>query len=287
MSRSRQLLGCYVLPGGVTDPPVGLEQARAAEQLGLGTVWIGERYDTKDLPSLAGAIGQVTERVDVGAAVTHPGLRHPMVLASMGQTLQSLTGGRFRLGLGRSAAWRWRQYGAPVPTLASLGDTADVLRRLWRGETVSYRGPAGDFPELRLAQRADVAPRPLLLAAIGPATLALAGRGFDGVLLHPFLTPDGVRHSIGVVRDAAAAAGRDPASLRCIAAVVVAPDRSPADAALAVARAPRATCSCADSVMRWPAPTVGRRTTWPRTAPSPRWWHWASDPPTRHCHAAS
>ena len=238
MSRSRQLLGCYVLPGGVTDPRAGLEQARAAEQLGLGTVWIGERYDTKDLPSLAGAIGQVTERVDVGAAVTHPGLRHPMVLASMGQTLQSLTGGRFRLGLGRSAAWRWRQYGAPAPTLASLGDTADVLRRLWRGETVSYRGPAGDFPELRLAQRADVAPPPLLLAAIGPETLALAGRGFDGALLHPFLTPDGVRHSIGVVRDAAVAAGRDPASLRCIAAVVVAPDRSPADTALAVG-APR------------------------------------------------
>ena len=210
MSRSRKLLGCYVLPGGVTDPRVGLEQARAAEQLGLGAVWIGERYDTKDLPSLAGAIGQVTERVAVGAAVTHPGLRHPMVLASMGQTLQSLTGGRFRLGLGRSAAWRWRQYGAPVPTLASLGDTADLLRRLWRGETVSYQGPAGDFPELRLAQRADVTAPPLLLAAIGPKTLALAGRAFDGVLLHPFLTPDGVRHSIAVVRDAAGGRGSRP-----------------------------------------------------------------------------
>ena len=153
----------------------------------------------------------------------------------MGQTLQSLTGGRFRLGLGRSAAWRWRQYGAPVPTLASLEDTADLLRRLWRGETVSYRRPGGRLP--RAAARA--AGRRRAPTAPPRRDRAQDTRGspdarFDGVLLHPFLTPDGVRHSIAVVRDAAAAADRDPASLRCVAAVVVAPDRSPTDTALAV-----------------------------------------------------
>lgn len=102
--RSEQLdrLGCYVLPGAAHDLREGLEQARDAEALGLGTVWIGERYDSKDLPSLASALGQVTERVRIGAAIAHPILRHPMVLASMGQTLQSLTGGRFALGSGRS-----------------------------------------------------------------------------------------------------------------------------------------------------------------------------------------
>jgi probable F420-dependent oxidoreductase len=232
--RDARALGCYVLPGGVTDPRLALDQARATEALGFGAVWIGERFDTKDLPSLASAIGQVTERVSIGAAVTVPGVRHPMVLASMGQTLQSLTNERFSLGFGRSAAWRWRQYGVPAPTLASLGDTADILRRLWAGETVTYSGPAGEFPELRLAQRADVAPPPLLLAAIGPKTLALAGSKFDGVILHPFLTPAAVHRSLGIVRDAAIAAGRDPAKLRGIATVVVAPDRTDRDAALAV-----------------------------------------------------
>jgi probable F420-dependent oxidoreductase len=235
LSRAVEVLGSYVLPGGVRDPRAALAQARAAERLGFGTVWIGERYDTKDLPSLAGAIGQVTDRVRIAAGVTHPGLRHPMVLASMGQTLQALTGERFVLGLGRSAAWRWRQYGAPAPTLASLGDTAEILRRLWRGETVTYRGPAGEFPELRLAQHAEVAAPPLVLAAVGPQTLALAGRSFDGVMLHPFLTPDAVHASVGIVRDAAESAGRDGAALRCYATVVVAPDRSAADVALAVA----------------------------------------------------
>ncbi|MCU1346566.1 MAG: putative Coenzyme F420-dependent N(10)-methylenetetrahydromethanopterin reductase [Acidimicrobiia bacterium] len=227
-------LGCYVLPGGVTDPRKGIDQAKEAEKIGLGTVWIGERYDTKDLPSLAGAISQVTTRVRIAAGITHQGLRHPMVLASMGQTLQSLSNERFVLGLGRSAAWRWEKYGAVPPTLASMGDTADILRRLWAGETVSYNGPAGNFPELRLPQRPDAAPPPIVLAAIGPKGLQLAGSRFDGVILHPFLTPEAVGKSVEVVRRAATEAGRDPEALRCYSTVVIAPEMSPRDQGLAV-----------------------------------------------------
>lgn len=213
-----------MLPGGVPDSRPVVTQAVAAESLGLGSVWIGERYDTKDLPSLAGALSQVTDRVSIGAAVTSPGLRHPMVLASMGQTLQSLTEGRFRLGLGRSASWRWRAYGAPSPTLASLRDVAQVLKRLWAGETVEYRGPLGTFPALRLAQRADVAPPPLLLAAVGPRTVELAGEAYDGVILHPFLTPEAVARTASSARTACERAGRDPERFVVYAAVVVAPD---------------------------------------------------------------
>ena len=91
---SAHRLGAYVLPGGVADPSRVVEQARAIEASGLGTVWIGERYDTKDLPSLAGALTQTTVSVRIGAAVTHTQLRHPMVLASMGQTLQALESAR-------------------------------------------------------------------------------------------------------------------------------------------------------------------------------------------------
>jgi 5,10-methylenetetrahydromethanopterin reductase len=232
--RSPRLLGCYLLPGGVSDPRPVVEQAHWAEAAGLGTAWIGERYDTKDLPSLAGALTQTTTAMRIGAAVTHTQLRHPMVLASMGQTLQALSEGRFLLGFGRSAAWRWRDYGEPMPTLASLGDVAQILHRLWAGETVDYEGPAGRFPRLRLPQRPDVDPPPVLLAAVGPKTLALAGRRFDGVILHPFLTPEAVASSVQTVRAAAAAEGRDPAQVRCCAAVVVAPDRSARESDLAV-----------------------------------------------------
>jgi probable F420-dependent oxidoreductase len=231
---SAHQLGAYVLPGGVADPSRVVEQARAIEASGLGTVWIGERYDTKDLPSLAGALTQTTVSVRIGAAVTHTQLRHPMVLASMGQTLQALSGGRFLLGFGRSASWRWHDYGEPMPTLASLGDIAQILRQLWAGETVEYEGPAGAFPRLRLPQRPNIQPPPVLLAAVGPKTLTLVGQRFDGVILHPFLTPGAVARSVQSVRSAAVSAGRDATQIRCYATVVVAPDLSAHDAEMAV-----------------------------------------------------
>src|ERR1700728_2266563 len=205
-------LGAYVLPGAAHDPASGIGQARATERMGLGTVWIGERYDTKDLGALGGALSQVTRRVQVAAGITPPYLRHPMVLASMGQTLQALTGGRFRLGLGRSASWRWPAYGQPAPTLAALADIAGILRRLWDGQTVDYDGPLGRFPQLRLPVVLDAPPPPLLL------------------------TPEAVRRSADIVRAAAGEAGRDPDQVRCYATVLCAPAVSDAERQLAIER---------------------------------------------------
>src|ERR1700722_15332125 len=230
----RSRLGAYVLPGAAHDPVSGIAQAEATERMGFGTVWIGERYDTKDLGALGGARTQVPRRVQGAAGITHPYLPHPMVLASMGQTLQALTGGRFRLGLGRSASWRWAAYGQPAPTLAALADIAGILRRLWDRQTVSYEGPLGRFPQLRLPVVLDAAPPPLLLAAIGQKTLALAGRCYDCVILHPLSSPGEVRRSADIVRTAAQEAGRDPDSVRCYATVLCAPEVSDAERQLAI-----------------------------------------------------
>lgn len=222
-------LGCYVLPGGPTDPTPVVDQARVAEELGLGTVFIGERYATKDLPSIAGALSQTTTRLRIAGGVTHVGTRHPMVLASMGQTLQALTGGRFVLGFGRGAASRWQAYGVIAPTDEMLVDVADLLRRLWAGERVSYDGPLGTFPDLALIERTTLRPPPLLLAAIGPRALAVGGAAYDGVILHPLLTTDAVGRAASRARAAAERQGRDPATLEIHATVIVAPDRSPSE----------------------------------------------------------
>jgi 5,10-methylenetetrahydromethanopterin reductase len=228
-SERAALLGAYVLPGGPTDPNPIIGQARAGEDLGLSHLFIGERYATKDLGALAGALTQVTSRCRIVGGVTHIGTRHPMALASLGQTLQALSGGRFILGFGRGSAGRWRSYGLPTPTNAMLEDMAEILRRLWAGERVSYDGPAGRFPDLLVQERPAVAPPPLFLAAVGPATLATAGRAYDGVMLHPFLTPDAVGRAAAIVRDAADAAGRDAQAIAVHATVIVAPDRDPAE----------------------------------------------------------
>jgi probable F420-dependent oxidoreductase len=215
-------LGAYVLPGRVTDPRPAIAQARAAEELGLGTVWLSERWGTKDFAVLAGALGQVTSQAKVAAGITHFGVRHPAVLASMAMTMQGLTGGRLILGFGRSVAAMWKAVGLPPVTNQVLADSAGILRRLCNGDKVSYDGPAGRFPAMRLSDLPDAPPPPLVLAAIGPKTLALAGAHFDGALLHPFLTPDAVARSVATVRAAAAGAGKDPGSVRIYATVVTA-----------------------------------------------------------------
>ena len=221
---SRVALGAYTLPGRVSDPRAAISQAAAAEQLGLRTLWLSERWGTKDLGVLAGAISQVTTTIRIASGITHFQSRHPAVLASLAMTAQAMSGGRMMIGVGRSVDAMWTEVGLPPSTNASLIDHADIFRRLCRGEKVRYDGPAGRFPSLRLNDVPDQPVPPLVLAAIGPRGLTMAGRHFDGVLLHPFLTPDAVRRSVRVVRDAERAAGRPEGSVGVYATVVVACD---------------------------------------------------------------
>lgn len=227
-------LGAYVLPGRVSDPRPVLGQARAAETLGLGTIWVGERFGTKDAGVLASAIGQVTSTPRIGTAITQFMTRHHLALASSAMTLQALTNGRFILGVGRSVAPLWKSLGLPVMNNAILVDSLDLFRRLCRGERVDYDGPAGRVKRLRLGDLPDVAPPPVALAAIGPRTLELAGRYFDGVILHPFLTPAAIHRSAERVERAAVAAGRESGSVKVYATVVVAPDLTPEEEAAVV-----------------------------------------------------
>jgi 5,10-methylenetetrahydromethanopterin reductase len=224
MSVVRQRLGAYALPGRVKEPRAAIGQARAAEHLGLGTVWLSERWGTKDLGVLMGAISQATSEVKIAAGITHFQSRHPAVLASLAMTAQSLSDGRIMLGFGRSVGPMWKAIGLHEATNQVLIDSLDILRRLCRGEKVSYDGPAGTFPAIRLGDIADVAPPKVLMAAIGPKSLALGGKYFDGVILHPFLTAEAVGQHAAAVRQAAVEAGRDPAEVRVYATVVTAPD---------------------------------------------------------------
>ncbi|CAN5150303.1 TIGR03857 family LLM class F420-dependent oxidoreductase [soil metagenome] len=215
-------LGAYALPGRVSDPRVGIAQAVEAERLGLETLWLSERWGTKDFGVLAGAFSQATDRIGIAAGVTHLQSRHPAMLASMAMTAQALSGGRLILGVGRSVDKMWTAVGLQPSTNQTIVDSVDIFRRLCRGEKVKYDGPAGRFPSLRLNDVPDQPVPPVVFAAIGPKGLALAGQHFDGVLLHPFLTPEAVGRSVVTVRSAAAAAGRDPASVRVYATVVTA-----------------------------------------------------------------
>jgi probable F420-dependent oxidoreductase len=227
-------LGAYILPGRVRDPRPAVAQARAAEEAGLDSVWLSERWGTKDLGVIAGAVGQATGRVRIASGITQFLIRNPAVLASLAMTAQGLTDGRFVLGFGRSVPALYRALGLPAVTNQIMTDYADMMRRLMRGEKVSYDGPAGRFPALRLADLPDAPPPPMMLAAIGPKTLALAGAHFDGAILHPFLTPEAVARATELVRAGAEQAGRDPSAVQICATVVTASGLPPEEEAAVV-----------------------------------------------------
>ena len=216
-------LNCYILPGRGMDVRLGLGQAKQAEEWGYRGVFMGERWDTKELGSVFGALTQVTRRINLVAGLTHFGTRHPLVQAGMANTLQALSGGRYILGYGRSVPSEFAKQGIPVPNIDGMAQFTTILRRLWAGEVVSYSGPLGEFPSMCLGVVCKNPP-PLLLGAIGPKTLALAGTHFDGVVLHPFLTLEAVSRSVAIVRHAARKAGRDPSSVTVYATVVLALD---------------------------------------------------------------
>jgi probable F420-dependent oxidoreductase len=207
-------LGCYLLAGQPESARDIVAEVRAAEELGLGAAFISERYNRKEAAALCGAAGASSERIRIVTAATNHNTRHPMVTAGFALTMQSLTGGRFTLGLGRGIQAMQDAYGIDRITTAQLEDFATLMRRLFRGEVIfGHDGPAGSYPVLHLDSALDEH-LPLCLVAFGDNTLRLAGRLFDDVVLHTYFTDATTARCVDVVKTAAQDAGRDPAEVR-------------------------------------------------------------------------
>ncbi len=214
-------LGFYTLAGQADSSRQLIDEVRLAEQLGLGSAFISERFDKKEAGVLSGAAGAVSERMSIVTAATNHNTRHPMITAGMARTMQSLTGGRFVLGLGRGIPLIQDTYGIGRVTTAQLEDFAGLMRRLFRGEAIiGHDGPAGSFPVLYLAAIDEELP--MGLVAFGPHSLALGGRTFDRVVLHTYFTEETTRRCVATVKEAAEQAGRDPATVQvwsCLATI--------------------------------------------------------------------
>ena len=214
MSQTFPELGCYGLAGHSASPADVLTEARLAEELGLGSIFLSERFNTKDAGVLAGAVAAVTSTLGIATAATNHNTRHPLVTATMATTAHRLSGGRYAFGLGRGFGLLFDLMGVPKVTSAQLEDAVGIYRRLWHGEAVGgHDGPAGNFPYLNQDSSFDE-DIPVLLMAIGDNTLELAGRIADGVVLHTFFSDETLARAVGVIRTSAEKAGRDPASVR-------------------------------------------------------------------------
>jgi probable F420-dependent oxidoreductase len=207
-------IGFYTLAGAPNSPRDLIEEVKAAEDMGLGAMFISERFNIKEAATLSGAAAAVSERMGIATAATNHNTRHPLVTASYAMTMHKMTGGRFSLGLGRGIAPLFDAIGLPQITTAQLEDFVSLMRRLWRGETIlGHDGPAGKFPYLSLGP--EFAEHiPMTFTAFGPNSLALGGRVFDAVVLHTFFTEETTRRCVKSVKQAAEQAGRNPDEVR-------------------------------------------------------------------------
>ena len=225
-------LGFYTLAGAPKSPRDLIDEVRMGEELGLGRVFISERWNVKEAATLAGAVGAVSSEIGIATAATHHSTRHPLITASHATTMHTLTGGRYTLGLGRGVRLLFDAFGLPAITTAQLEDFAGLMRRLFHGETiVDHDGPAGRYPALRLDPTFDF-DIPLGLVAFGPKTLALGGRAFDAVFLHTFFTDETLARCVATVKTAAEQAGRDPDAVKVWSVFATVGDHLPEDVRL-------------------------------------------------------
>lgn len=161
-----------------------LEDGRAAEAEGFASFWLPQVPGYLDAMTAVALLGQVTERIEIGTAVVPIQTRHPLIMAQQALTTQVACGGRFTLGLGPSHHWIISdQLGLPYDKPAKLvRDYLDVLRATRNGpgrvdvdnDSFSVHSP------IDVTDRFDV---PVLLAALGPAMLKIAGERAGGTIL--------------------------------------------------------------------------------------------------------
>lgn len=193
--------------GGDADNQVNLALAREADRLGYSVCWAAEAYGS-DAPTVLSWVAAHTERIDVGSAILQIPARTPAMTAMTAATLDTLSGGRFRLGLGVSGpqvseGWHGVRFDRP---LARTREYVQIVQQALRRETLQHEGehwtlplPDGPGKALKLTVRPVREHIPLYLAAVGPKNLELTGEIADGWLA-VFFSPEHAEVSMAPLR---------------------------------------------------------------------------------------
>jgi F420-dependent oxidoreductase-like protein len=161
-----------------------IDDVVAAEQAGFATVWIPQVPDDFDAMTAATVTGAQTERIEIGTAVVALQSRHPVALAQQALSTQAVCEGRFTLGIGPSHHWIIEEmmglpYERPAAVVRSYLDVLDA----------AFAGPGRvDVENEHFAVHnpldiTDIDTNPVLVAALGPVMLRLAGERTDGTIL--------------------------------------------------------------------------------------------------------
>ena len=200
--------------GGGNDAD-NLALAKEADRLGYSVAWVAEAYGS-DAPTVLAFVAAQTEQIDVGSAIFQIPGRTPANTAMTAATLDTLSGGRFRLGLGVSGpqvseGWHGVRFDKP---LGRTREYIDIVTMALSRQKVRYEGehyvlplPDGPGKALQLTVHPVREHIPTYLAAVGPKNLELAGEKFDGWLAI-FYSPDYAKESLRSIAAGRAKVGK-------------------------------------------------------------------------------
>jgi F420-dependent oxidoreductase-like protein len=214
---------------GGGDDASNLQVAQEADRLGYAVAWAAEAYGS-DVPTVLTWVAAHTTNIDVGSAIFQIPARSPAMAAMTAATLDTLSNGRFRLGLGVSGpqvseGWHGVRFAAP---LARTREYIDVIRMALRREKVQYAGkyytlplPDGPGKALKLTVHPVREYIPIYLAAIGPKNLELLGELADGWLAI-FYSPEHSKHQLDAIAAGVAKSGRTMDTIDVVPTVPIA-----------------------------------------------------------------
>ena len=216
------------VPMGVTaasimtlGPDQTLNAARLADELGYRSFWTAETVGLEAFGLLAAA-GQIAPRLDLGTGVLALQLRTPPLVAMGAATLQALQPDRrVIIGIGISSpvvAGRWHGASYGDAPLAQVREYVTLVQACLSGEKVTFEGDFYSVKGFRLGVRLGERKPEVIVGALNPKMLAVAGEVADGVLLN-YLPASHVAWSIDQVRAGEAAAGREAGSVTTYAYV--------------------------------------------------------------------
>ncbi|WP_283136822.1 LLM class flavin-dependent oxidoreductase [Rhizohabitans arisaemae] len=201
------------VPPGLLWPAV-----ETADQGGFGSIWVTDRTIAHtpwlEAHTVLGALAARTSTVRIGTSVLSVARRNPVLTAHALATADFLSGGRLLagVGLGGLEPAEYAIAGVPMARRSALTDEyIELMRRLWREESVDHEGAAYRCSAVGLSPR-PAAPIPVWVGGNSPAAHARAGRLGDG-WLSVFAGPGDFAAGWRRVRDHASAAGRNPEDL--------------------------------------------------------------------------
>ena len=195
-------------------PEVLTGYARRAEAAGFDELWVVEDCFFAGGVAQAATALEATERINVGLGILPAVARNPAFVAMEFATLARMHPGRFLPGLGHGVAQWMDQVGArPASWLAALGETAETVRSMLRGEEVNASGKHVKLSKVRLDHPPTQTP-PVSLGVRGPKSLNLSGAKADGTILAECAAPEYVSWARGHIARGASDAGRLPGEHR-------------------------------------------------------------------------